>query len=158
MSVNKYMPHLLVLPEDDANRQLANGFVLEVDTRQIQILPEAGGWHHVCRTFETDHVPAMRQYLHRSMVLLIDFDTDPHRLSTVLGTVPGDLAGRVFVLGAWTEPEVLKAALGGSYEAIGRAMANDCFANTQKTWSHDLLIHNEDQLGRLRRAMVDVLR
>ena len=29
MSVNKYQPHVLVLPEDDANRQLANGFLLD---------------------------------------------------------------------------------------------------------------------------------
>lgn len=38
MSVNKYKPHVLVLPEDDANRQLANGFLLgleqPVPTRQ----------------------------------------------------------------------------------------------------------------------------
>jgi hypothetical protein len=33
---NKYVPHLLVLPEDDANRQLAEGFVIEVrDERRI---------------------------------------------------------------------------------------------------------------------------
>jgi hypothetical protein len=29
MSVNKYLPHVLVLPEDDANRQMANGFFLD---------------------------------------------------------------------------------------------------------------------------------
>ena len=27
MSVNKYKPHVLLIPEDDANRQLANGFL-----------------------------------------------------------------------------------------------------------------------------------
>jgi hypothetical protein len=27
MSANKYKPHVVVLPEDDANRQLANGFL-----------------------------------------------------------------------------------------------------------------------------------
>jgi len=31
MSVNGHLPHVLVLPEDDANRQLANGFVLDLD-------------------------------------------------------------------------------------------------------------------------------
>ena len=46
MSVNKYLPHLLILPEDDANRELANGFVLNhaVNSRAVQILPPAGGW------------------------------------------------------------------------------------------------------------------
>jgi hypothetical protein len=43
MSVNKYLPHVLVLPEDDANRQLATGFEIEVKhTRRIQVLVEAG--------------------------------------------------------------------------------------------------------------------
>jgi hypothetical protein len=27
MSPNQYKPHILVLPEDDANRQIANGFI-----------------------------------------------------------------------------------------------------------------------------------
>ncbi|KAM3090094.1 hypothetical protein ACKFKG_30775 [Phormidesmis sp. 146-35] len=29
MSIDKYQPHLLVLPEDDANRQVAIGFLLD---------------------------------------------------------------------------------------------------------------------------------
>jgi len=53
MSVNKYLPHVLVLPEDDANRQLANGFQLDVflATRRMQILEEAGGWQEVLNRF-----------------------------------------------------------------------------------------------------------
>jgi hypothetical protein len=35
MSVNRNRPHVFVLPEDDANLQLATGFVLEFPTRQI---------------------------------------------------------------------------------------------------------------------------
>lgn len=41
MSVNLYEPHVFVIPEDDANRQLADGFHLEVDwsrQKQMQIL------------------------------------------------------------------------------------------------------------------------
>ena len=40
MSVNKERPHVYVLPEDDANRQLAKGFQLQVDQneRQMQVL------------------------------------------------------------------------------------------------------------------------
>ena len=48
MSINKHKLHLLVLPEDDADRQIANGFVIAqgvgLDYRAIQILPEVGGW------------------------------------------------------------------------------------------------------------------
>lgn len=44
--INKHLPHLLVLPEDDEDRELANGFALHtaVDPRKIQVLPTAGGW------------------------------------------------------------------------------------------------------------------
>jgi hypothetical protein len=28
MAVNRYKPHIYVVPEDDANRQIANGFLL----------------------------------------------------------------------------------------------------------------------------------
>jgi hypothetical protein len=46
MAVNKYKPHIYVLPEDDANRQIANGFLLHesVDSRSIQVMPTTGGW------------------------------------------------------------------------------------------------------------------
>ena len=100
----------------------------------------------------------MRQISDRSVVLLVDFDEDPKRLSTVLRSVPADLAERVFVLGAWTEPEALKQAGLGSYESIGRAMADDCRNHTRKIWSHELLKHNEGQLDRLCQVMSELLK
>lgn len=44
MSVNKHLPHVFVLPEDDANRQLANGFYLaeSLDVRRMQVLQPPG--------------------------------------------------------------------------------------------------------------------
>jgi len=45
--VNRYRPHIYILPEDDANRQLANGFVFNTDSSQVHTLTEAGGWTHV---------------------------------------------------------------------------------------------------------------
>ncbi|HEX4229241.1 MAG TPA: hypothetical protein VHZ07_11265 [Bryobacteraceae bacterium] len=59
MSVNKFKPHVLILPEDDANRQLANGFLLALDPivqRNVQVLPVAGGWIEVLHCFKSDHV------------------------------------------------------------------------------------------------------
>ena len=39
--MNRYKPHVLVVPEDDANRQLANGFLQNpaLNLRAIQVLP-----------------------------------------------------------------------------------------------------------------------
>jgi hypothetical protein len=150
VSVNKYKPHLLVLPDDDANRQLANGFDLHLSSRQYRVEQEVGGWHRVCEQFVSDHVTPMRKYPDRYMVLLIDFDRDAGRLETVKSNIPPDLTDRVFVVGAWSNPEALRQAGLGSYEAIGSSLANDCRDGTQVIWSHDLLQHNAAELERLR--------
>ncbi|MGA2594459.1 MAG: hypothetical protein ABSH32_31560 [Bryobacteraceae bacterium] len=148
MSVNRNRPHAFVLPEDDANLQLATGFVLECPTRQIQRLPVAGGWREVLTRFKSDHLAGMDKYPDRLMVLLIDFDRQDGRLGEAKAVIPEHLRERVFVLGAWDEPEDLTDDL-GSYETIGRAMAEDCRNNTTITWGHDLLRHNADELARL---------
>jgi len=159
VSVNKYQPHLLVLPEDDANRQLANGFVLDqrVSTRKIQILEEAGGWGEVLSRFKSDHVVGMERYNSRYMILLIDFDGNEDRLGKARSVVPDHLRDRVFILGAWSEPERLKADL-GSYETIGLAMAKDCREETDtEAWGHRLLRHNADELSRLREQVLSII-
>jgi hypothetical protein len=53
VSVNLYDDHVLVVPEDDANRQLVNGFLNEpaLWPRTIQVLPNAGGWSKVLDVF-----------------------------------------------------------------------------------------------------------
>jgi len=152
MSVNRYLPHVLVLPEDDANRQLANGFLLDqyVSTHKIQVLPEVGGWTQVLELFLSDHVVEMDRYRGRFMVLLIDFDGRKERLPDAKARIPEHLTDRVFILGAWSEPEALKKASLGSYETIGLAMAQDCREETNTTWGHDLLRHNASELDRLR--------
>jgi hypothetical protein len=160
MSVNRDRPHVLVLPEDDANRQLANGFHLQVDPvrqRQMYVLPVAGGWNEVLERFLTNHVADMNRYPSRFMVLLIDFDGREERLQYAQGKIPGDLTERVFILGAWSEPEALKRAGLGTYETIGLAMAQDCHHETDTTWGHDLLRHNASELGRLRERVRPIL-
>lgn len=154
MSVNKYLPHVFVLPEDDANRQLANGFQQDpmLDDRRMQILDVAGGWGEVLHRFKVEHVPEMDRYSARHMVLLIDFDGYQGRLNTANAAIPDRLKDRVFVLGAWKEPENLPQKL-GSYETIGLAMAKDCRDNTEATWAHELLCHNAGELDRLRKLV-----
>ena len=45
MSVNLDLPHLIVIPEDNANREIANGFrlVVEKNARQFWINKSARG-------------------------------------------------------------------------------------------------------------------
>lgn len=160
MSVNKNRPHVLVLPEDDANRQLATGFHLEIDLtrqRQMQVLPAASGWNDVLNRFTSEHVVNMARYPNRHMVLLIDFDGREDRLDSAMAALPQDISERVFVLGVWSEPEALRKSNLGSYETIGLALARDCREETDKTWAHPLLRHNAGELDRLRKRVRPIL-
>ena len=159
MSPNRERPHVLVLPEDDANRQLANGFHLQVDSnlqRQMQVLPVAGGWGEVLNLFESEHVAEMDRWHRRFMVLLIDFDGIEDRLQNAKARIPERLTDRVFILGVLSKPEDLKADL-GSYETIGSAMAEDCREGTDTTWGHKLLEHNASEIERLREHVCPIL-
>ncbi len=159
MSPNKELPHVLVLPEDDANRQLARGFHLQIDStrqRQMQILQPANGWSNVMEVFLSDHVPEMDRYPTRAMVLVIDYDEDEKRLDRCRDRVPNHLAERVFILGSFDEPEKLTNEL-GAYEIIGAGMAKDCREGTDTTWGHNHLRHNAGELERLRAHLYAIL-
>jgi hypothetical protein len=160
MDVNKDLPHVLVLPEDDANRQLSNGFRLEIDfirQRQMQVLPVADGWRKVLDRFQSDQIRDMERYPNRFMVLLIDLDGQEKRLEDAKAAIPEHLTDRVFVLCTLGEPEDLKRAGLGHFETIGSLMAKDCREETDTTWEHDLLQHNKGELDRLREHVRPIL-
>lgn len=157
MGVNQYKPHVLVLPEDDANSSLANGFHLELgQIRQMQVLEVAGGWNEVLTLFESVHAAEMDRCRHRLMVLLIDFDGRESRLRDAKARIPTHLTDRVFILGSRTEPEDLKPDF-GSLETVGRALGRDCRTNTNVTWSYKGLRHNASELDRLRELVRPIL-
>ena len=118
----------------------------------MQVLEEAGGWIEVLDQFESDHIAGMDLYTNRFMVLLIDFDGRQDRLSIAIDRIPERLRDRVFILGAWTEPEALKRL--GSFETVGVALARDCREQTDTTWGHELLRHNAGEVGRLSEQVV----
>lgn len=150
MSANRYKRHVLVLPEDDANRQIAIGFFLKIAGRAWQILPPAGGWAKVIDDLERVHVITMRQYPDRNIVLMMDFDHQvTERLERVKAVTPPELRDRVFVLGVLSEPEELKVNLNMTFEAIGESLFQDCADDTRRAWSHELLKHNETEVDRL---------
>ena len=159
MRVNKFVEHILVLPEDDANRQIINGFILNsnVNETAIQVLPIANGWKKVVDKFKNDHVSEMGKFPKRMIVLVIDFDDykEPdglsyeNRLSYVRSQIPNNLQERVFILGSRTAPEKLRSEMKLSFESIGESLAKDCAENTNRTWGHNLLKHNEEELKRM---------
>lgn len=160
MGANLDRPHILVLPEDDANRQLVNGFLLEIDwirQRQLQVLKVAGGWKRVLECFRDDHIKDLKRYSHRFIVLLTDFDGQKDRFDKAKAVVPEELKDQVFIIGVWSEPEDLRKAGLGSPETIGKALAKDCREETDTTWGHALLQHNAGELDRLRKQVRPLL-
>jgi hypothetical protein len=159
MRVNREQPHVLVLPEDRANRQLANGFLLHESllARKIQVLPEAGGWMNVLHLFNSDHLADMKNYSKRYMILLIDFDKKENRLDKAKEFVPDQLKDRVFILGIFSKPEIFKKTQRGSYEEIGLELAQECHDDRYVIWGHDLLQHNKAELDRLREHVRPIL-
>lgn len=153
---NLYKPHVLVLPEDEADQQLANGIKLSlnINNQALIIDKPAKGWLNVVKKF-TAQVPEMRRYQSRIVVLLIDFDcktkgtTPEKRFSKVTNEIPEDLRSRTFVLGTLVEPEKLKTKLSMGLEHIGETLAEDCPDKQNPLWNDDMLKHNAPELERL---------
>ena len=153
MSIKKYTEYLVVLPEDDANRQIANGFFKgsNLNENAFTIRGNAKGWKKALDKFNTTYVPMMKrqEYSELMVVLLIDFDRDENRLSYVENQIPEELKDRVFVLGVFSEPENLRSEIKRSFENIGEALAKDCADDTNELWGHELLKHNQMELDRM---------
>jgi len=151
MSINRYKPYIIVLPEDRANEEITNGFILapNVNNRAIKVERPAKGWLKVVEKFTTQLVPEMRQFTDSFVVLLMDFDQREDRLTLVTSQIPEDLKDRVFALGVLSEPENLKRNINKTFEEIGDPLAKDCPDNKNELWRHDLLRHNETELDRI---------
>lgn len=149
---NKYMPHLHVLPEDDANRQIAGGFILHhaVQDTRVHVAAPAGGWSHVRDVFVKEYVPLLRRYSGYHVVLLVDFDDHcADRRNHFDEHIPDDVRERVFVVGAKFNPEDLRKELAASFERIGELLAEDCYHGTTEVWGHEHLSHNDADRTRL---------
>ena len=153
MSVNKYKPHLYVIPEDDADRQIADGFMLHehVQTRRVQVVEPAGGWARVLQVFTQEYLRHLQQYSEAYVVMLIDFDGTPdERLAQFVAEIPEEVRDRVFVVGPRDTPERLRQSLGRvGYEDIGHDLANECDGGNLIAWASDQLQHNEQERLRL---------
>jgi len=150
--MNKYAPHVYVIPEDRADEQIADGFVLHhrVKTPRIKVMPPAGGWPEVLKTFEVEYISVLRDYPQAHVILLIDFDDRiDERREKFARAIPTDIQARVFVIGPKNTPEELKREMNEGVEAVGTKLASDCDAGTVEYWGHDQLQHNDSERQRL---------
>lgn len=167
MALNCYQPHLLLLLEDDKNRQLYNGFARHprLDARRIAPLPIAGGWKKVLEAFQREHLGLLRRYPERLLLLVIDFDDDEAassvqpsariaaRRNLFADATPAEFAARVFVIGCSDEPEALIRESRKSKEEIGLMLALECESGTAGMWEHAMLRHNAGEVRRLRQQV-----
>lgn len=154
--MDKFIPHLFVIPEDEADKEIADGFALHerVDACRIQVMPVAGGWPNVLSTFQEEYIPRLRKHPLGHIVLLIDFDGQGGgRMMRFQQEIPDDIRGRVFVVGSAMNPETLRDALKLSPEQIGRQLAEDCARAEGGLWEHDQLRHNAEERQRLATAV-----
>jgi hypothetical protein len=152
MSVNKFKPHIYVIPEDRRNEQIANGFAQHpsVMTRQMQVVEPACGWEKTLDTLRDEYVALLRQHHNAYVVLVIDFDGSCEKRRKFCDSeIPEDVRDRVFVVGSQIDPETLKRSLDKNYEDIGRSLADDCDGDKLDFWGHEQLMHNESDRLRL---------
>ncbi len=152
MSANKFDPHLLVIPEDDANRQIMTGFKnhLKVNSSRIQVERVAGGWIKALETFASDHIAGMNKYNKRHILIMIDFDGHIERFQSAQRYIPANLRDRVFVLGCLSEPENVRSVTGMTKEELGEALAEACIGGEGDWWCSEILAHNEAELERMK--------
>jgi hypothetical protein len=167
MSVNNYQPHIIVVAEDDANRDIAYGFIgsssiPSFNHRKIAVLSlsDVGkqGWKKIIDWFFEKKLEEMRKFQKRIVIFLIDFDKKTqgteNRLAYFKKQIPKDLQERMFLLGSLKEAEDLKRELGTD---IGENLAKDCKEKTKIYWEHSLLKHNLSELERMQPFVYPIL-
>ena len=150
--MDKYSRQLVVVPEDDANRDLANGFVgvmSPLKHRNVFIARPARGWARAAAAWSSLKLDV---YVQRHVVLLVDFDGQhPVRHQEIIASIPAQFHDRVFVLGSEITPEKLKHRQ--TLESIGRELGQACASATSNSassrWMQQGLAHNATELARL---------
>ena len=164
MSINKYKQHLLILSEDDAYKDIANGFVnhFAIIGNQVHIAQSAGGWGELLDLFSKKYLDDVRKYKERFVLLLLDLDGELNRTSQILTAIPSDVKDRVFFLCCLGEAEGIKKELGhGKFEDFGKRLAESCYNSTydkfDSIWGCQQLNHNNVELTRLATAVHPLL-
>lgn len=129
MSVNRYSAHMAIVPEDDAYRQIVNGFIRGFPDdvqRRLQPYPPAGGWAKALARIDPQE---LSKFPGRLLVILIDFDSDIEERGRKIEEArarAGAAGDRVFVIGANPEAEDLAREMHMTLARCGRQCADDC--------------------------------
>lgn len=158
MGLDKYKPGLYVIPEDDADRQIADGFVNDLRVKNVvQVMPLAGGWKKVIKEIVDVYIPILRKYKELRVVGVIDCDGRENRILTELKEIPVDVRKRVFILGTLITPEEFKASVGLHFAPLGEKLAQECFDENFELWNHEHLIFLENEVNRAKEELRPIL-
>lgn len=148
MSVNREKWHLLIKPEDDANREIAIGFLNALDYAQqskIQVDRPAGGY---LKALEFIQTAQLERFPLRRVLILIDFDNSVELRKHLVERF-ASVSDRVFVLGSRPEAEDMRRELSCHLEECGETVAKACLARKCEVWQLESLKHNANVLARL---------
>jgi hypothetical protein len=160
MAVNRYKPHVFLLPEDKQEEDIINGFftVGHLPYRKdYQVLPLAGGWPKIRLQLSDTLHTELRRYPNMHLIIAADFDKRENRYEDILAGTPADLRERVMLIAPRDEPKDLVAAIGKSRETIGRELAQACFDRNDGLWASEHLVHNTDERQRVGETMRNLI-
>jgi hypothetical protein len=135
MASNKFRWHLRIFVEDDANRQIVNGFLESFFQRNIprciRVLQSSRGWDSTLKAAKQDCAEGGSC---RRVLAVIDFDGDANRIRTA--TVKGQ--ANFYVVGCREEPEKLRQLLQrpGHFSTLGNSLAREYCDNNTSLWPH----------------------
>jgi len=145
--VDKFKPHLFIVPEDDADRQIAVGFQMHLEAKgEMQIVDVARGWLKVVGVIKDEYVPLLKNNLNSHVLGIIDCDKDADRIAEQLENFPEDIRNRIFLLG------VRSAKM--HFAEIGEKLADECYKDELDLWNHEMLSYSSSEALRAK----DVLR
>ena len=149
---NKYKWHIVVVPEDEATRQLGNGLsnAFPSIVNRIKFLREAGGWADAIATVKDLELD---KYSDRRVLLIIDLDQDDTRLGFIRSQPEiSKFNNRIFILGSFKAVEQLKP-IGESHnlENVGQRLGEDC-----SCWNDSLLIACREDACRLKAEIENI--
>lgn len=135
MASNKFQWHLRIFVEDDANRQIVNGFLESFFQhnipRCIRVLPPSGGWRATLDAAQLDCVEGCSC---RRVLAVIDCDGDANRICTATANGQANL----YIMGCCEEPEKLRQLLQhpGHFSTLGDSLAREYCHNNTSLWLH----------------------
>lgn len=167
--MNKFIPHLKILCEDQATYDLANGFYLGYLNKLGNISSYLhlerrylGGWPKFENTLRDDLLDELSKNQYVNYLFIMDFDgiERENRLYSINKFIrENNIQDRVFILGCKKEPQDLKniaidfikrAGDKFTMQNLGKALFSDCDEKQYKLWGSDHLQHNFREISHLR--------